>query len=60
MIVDPVVQEMRRHGAEIAEACDGDVHRMADKFRREQAKGNRRVVQRVQPQAGGHKTGSNA
>lgn len=46
MDVDPVVQEMRRHGAEIAEACGGDVHRMAERFRREQAKGGRHIVRR--------------
>lgn len=44
--VDPVVQEMRRHGARIAEECGGDIHRMALRFRREQAGNVRRVVRR--------------
>ena len=50
MDVDPVVREMRRHGAEIADACGGDIHRMAKRFREEQAKGSRHIVRRqVQP-----------
>lgn len=46
MDVDPVVQEMRRHGAQIAEECGGDIHRMAERFRREQAENARRIVRR--------------
>lgn len=46
MYVDPVVQEMRRHGARIAEECDGDVRRMAERFRREQAQNAHRIVRR--------------
>ena len=46
MDVDPVVQEMRRHGAEIAEECGGDIHRMAERFRREQAAKARRIARR--------------
>ena len=44
--VDPVIEEMRRHGAEIAEECDGDIHRMAERFRREQAANASRLVRR--------------
>ena len=43
---DPVVEEMRRHGADIAEECDGDIHRMAERFRRRQAESAHRVVRR--------------
>ncbi len=46
MDVDPVVQEMRRHGDKIAEECGGDLHRMAERFRREQAKHTHRIVPR--------------
>ena len=46
MNADPVVQEMRDHGARIAEECDGDIHRMAERFRREQAEHPTRVVRR--------------
>ena len=46
MEVDPVVQEIRRHGARLAEECDGDVHRMAERFRREQAEHAHRIVRR--------------
>ncbi len=46
MDVDPIVQEMRRHGAQIGEECGGDIHRMAERFRREQADSGRRVVRR--------------
>jgi hypothetical protein len=47
MFSDPVVQEMRRNGARIAEACGGDVHRMAEHLRRAQSKSAQRVVRRV-------------
>lgn len=43
---DPVVEELRRHGAKIAEECDGDIHRMAERFRREQAEHPERVARR--------------
>ena len=43
---DPVVEEVRRHGARIAEECDVDIHRMAERFRREQAQHPQRVVRR--------------
>ncbi|MFH0982671.1 MAG: hypothetical protein V2A79_14195 [Planctomycetota bacterium] len=46
MYRDPVVEEVRRHGAEIAEQCDGDIRRMAERFRREQAEGARVIVRR--------------
>ena len=46
MQIDPVVQEIRSHGARIAEECDGDIHRMAQRFRREQAEGGRPIVRR--------------
>ncbi len=46
MYLDPVVEEMRRHGTQIADECDGDIHRMAERFRREQAQSNRRVIRR--------------
>ncbi len=47
MYVDPVVQEVRRHGARLAEECGGDVHRMAERLRRAQAENTHRVIQRV-------------
>ena len=40
---DPVVEEIRHHGAEIAEACGGSVHEMAERFRREQQHHSERV-----------------
>ena len=46
MFVDTVVQEIRDNGARIAEECGGDVHRMAERFRSEQAKNAGRVVSR--------------
>lgn len=52
MEVDPVVEEMRRHGAKIAEQCDGDVRRMAERFRREQAETPHRIVRRSPPTRG--------
>ena len=49
MYPDPVVDEIRRHAAKIAEECDGDVHRMAQRFRREQAKNPHQIVRRTLP-----------
>jgi|GEM_PF-3350525 len=49
MYIDPVVEEIRRRGAQIAEECDGDIHRMAERFRREQAQNTRRIVRRPAP-----------
>ena len=46
MHVDPVVQEVRQQGARIAEECAGDVHRMAERLRRAQARNADRVVRR--------------
>ena len=43
---DPVVEEVRQHGARIAEECGGDIHQMAERFRREQAKHSGRVRRR--------------
>ena len=47
MYIDPVVQEVRRNGARIAEECGGNVHRMADYLRRAQAANASRVIRRV-------------
>lgn len=44
---DPVVNEMRRNGAQIAEDCHGDVHKFAERLRREQADHPHRVVRRT-------------
>lgn len=44
--IDPVVQEVRDNGARIAEECGGDVHQMAERFRREQGIHPQRVVNR--------------
>ena len=44
MTLDPVIEELRDHGQRIAEECGGDVGRMAQRFRTEQAQGGRRVV----------------
>lgn len=46
MEVDPVVQELRNHGAQVAKECGGDIHRMAERFRRRQAESTRRIVHR--------------
>ncbi|NOS99429.1 MAG: hypothetical protein HOP29_02255 [Phycisphaerales bacterium] len=46
---DPVVDEMRSNGARIAEECDGDIHKMADRFRREQEQHGGRIVRRRPP-----------
>jgi hypothetical protein len=46
MFVDTVVQEIRDNGARIAEECGGDVHRMAERLRSEQAANADRVVSR--------------
>jgi len=46
MFPDPVVNEVRQHGAKIAEECQGDVHRMAERLRREQQSNGRVVVDR--------------
>ena len=46
MDADPVVTEIRRHGARIAEECAGDIRRMAERFRREQTQNADRVVRR--------------
>jgi hypothetical protein len=43
---DPVIEEIRRNAAAIAEECGGDIRRMADRFRREQAENVSRVVRR--------------
>ena len=50
---DPVVEEIRRHGAEIAEACGGSVHEMAERFRREQKQHPERVQRREIKRANG-------
>ena len=47
MLPDPVVEEVRRNGAEFAEACGGDVHQMAEALRREDAAEPQRVVDRA-------------
>ncbi len=44
MDIDPVVEEMRRHGARITQECGGDIHRMAERFRKEQEQHPERVV----------------
>ena len=44
MYSDPVIDELRRHGAQIAEECGYDIHRMAERFRREQAEHPERVI----------------
>jgi hypothetical protein len=47
MFVDPVVEEVRRNGAEFAEECGGDIHRMAEELRREEAEHPERIVDRA-------------
>jgi hypothetical protein len=46
MDIDPVVEEMRRHGARITRECGGDIHRMAERFRKEEEQHPHRVVDR--------------
>ena len=46
MEADPVVQELRNHGAQVAKECGGDIHRMAERFRRQQTESTRRIVHR--------------
>ena len=43
---DPVVQEVRDNGAKLAEECDGDVHRMAERLRQAAKDGGREVITR--------------
>lgn len=43
---DPAVDEMRRNGARLVEECGGDVKRIAERLRREQKEGGRRIVSR--------------
>ena len=51
MDVDPVVEEVRRRGARIADECRWDIRCMAERFRREQAEGKRVIVRRrVRPE----------
>lgn len=44
MIPDPVVEEVRRNGAKIAEECGNDIHRIVERLRREQAEHPERLV----------------
>jgi hypothetical protein len=44
MMKDPVVDEVRRNGARLAEACGGDIHRMAEHLRKAATDRSRRVV----------------
>jgi hypothetical protein len=46
MNTDPVVQEVRDNGARIAQACGGDVHRMAEYLRRNQGRNTERIRRR--------------
>ncbi len=46
MYTDPVVEEVRRNGAMLAEECGGDVHRMAERLRQAAKDGGRPIVQR--------------
>jgi hypothetical protein len=45
---DPVIEEIRRNGAALAEECGGDVHRMAEMLRRKQNDHASRVIRRPQ------------
>lgn len=44
MFVDPIVEEVRKNGAIIAAECAGDIRRIAERLRREQAAHPQRVV----------------
>lgn len=46
MYPDPVVQEIRDHAEQIAAECDGDVDRMAERFRCEQQAHPARSIRR--------------
>ncbi len=46
MYTDPVVEEVRRNGAMLAEKCGGDVHRMAERLRQAAEDSGRRIVRR--------------
>lgn len=46
MYRDPVVEEVRRNGAKLAEECGGDVHRMAERLRQAAREGGRPIVRR--------------
>jgi hypothetical protein len=46
MYVDPVVEEIRRNAAQIAKECEGDIHKLAERFRREQTANVHRLVRR--------------
>jgi len=60
MITDVVVQEIRDNGARIAEECGGDVHRMAERLRSEQAANADRVVSRKARKPGLHSPGDHS
>jgi len=51
MYLDPVVEEVRRNGASLAEECGGSVHRMAERLREGAETGGRRIVRRKAPPA---------
>lgn len=44
MFIDPVVEEMRRNGLRIAQECGGDIRRIVERLRREQAAHAERLV----------------
>lgn len=52
MYRDPVVAEVRAHGARLAEQAGGDVHRLAEYLRRRQADHPQRLVSRHPPPTG--------
>jgi len=51
MYSDPVVEEVRRNGAKLAEECAGDVHRMAERLRQGAETSGRRIIRRKAPPA---------
>jgi len=46
MYRDPVVEELRENATKLLEECEGDLHKLVERLRREQAQHADRVVRR--------------
>lgn len=46
MFADPVIAEIRRTGARIAEECGGDLHKLIEYFQKKEAQHPERIVRR--------------
>ena len=59
MYKEPVVEEIRANAARIAEECDGDIHKMAERFRRREQEQGAQVVSRAGNGAAARQQASN-